>query len=1002
MADQTARPFKPGDRVRWKAGRATGTIRSIDDDLAEVYIANTIQHIFTSQLEHIPEDPRDDLLQGQIGRAEPYGLRLQALYLKHAYRFDPCAGLSNARVEPALHQVYVANRVVSKNPRPRMILADEVGLGKTIEAGLVIKELRARGLIERVLVITPASLTIQWQQELRSKFNETFEFIDGAGVKFLSRDGSNPWSKRDNVICSLEFARSEKNTKSITEADWDIVVFDEAHRLRRRKIGNRTQYTRAYQLADKLKDHFGLLLLTATPMQLDPFELYSLIELVEPGLYSYDEYESRSEEIPKLNKLMKRLLTWEQLTHEKQNETSNQLPDLDLETLDGRSQAELQLLRSHPLADVLIRNRKTEVGGFTKRRARIYMVDQTEEEANLYADITDYIVRGYNRASQEKKQAIGFVMVTYQKLLASSSYALYEGFKRRIARLEAGIEELADKNNRSNMDKVLDSEQTREMAREDENPRDMLEKYYWGSEFNTLEIDITNEEINELKAIVERLENIRDSKALELLRALQSIPSDHKVLIFTQYIDTQEFLRQTLETNGYDVVIFNGGMRLENKEMAVQAFRTKSQILITTEAGGEGRNFQFSSTMFNYDLPWNPMKIEQRIGRLDRIGQTLDVHIYNIACRGTIEERILDVLDKRIGLFEQSVGSLEPILGELEKTIETLVLTRNNDEFQNYLKNMEDRIFDARLTEQTWKNFVMDRASFRRDIASKIVNDTRLATPADLKLHIKRAINFLGGWLDEHNGGWQIIQLPDKLIRILKVKKKTYEGNFDPKDALKNEHLPFFAFGHSLIDAVVDMQTQAQPPVWTGSRMIEGIPTGVYLEVFYEMVTQGDPPVGRIIRHLVRNDGNLEERTVTSMPEIGREADMAETPPWLPHTIEISRRAAKVRFRSFYKEARHRHDQWKQSELNREARIFQYKRDKLIEAIELEKFRIIIFEEGTEEQKRVVPARRGILRGLQERKEELESYYEATQQEIHNKPFSPSMKVLAAGLVQGR
>ena len=729
MSDQAKRPFKPGDRVRWTAVGEAGIIRSIDDDLAEVYISNSIQHIFTSELEHIPEDPLNDLLQGKIGRAEQYALRLQALYLKHAYRYDPCAGLSNARIEPALHQVYVANRVVSKNPRPRMILADEVGLGKTIEAGLVIKELRARGLIERVLVITPASLTIQWQQELRSKFNENFEVIDGAGVKFLSRDGSNPWNKRDNVICSLEFARSQKNTKSITEADWDIVVFDEAHRLRRRRIGNRTHTTQTYKLADKLKDHFGLLLLTATPMQLHPFELYSLIELVEPGLYSYDEYESRSKEIPKLNKLMKRLLTWEQLTRENKNDANDQLLDHDLETSEGRSQAESQLLNSHPLADVLIRNRKTEVGGFTKRRARIYMVDQTEEEARLYADITDYIVRGYNRASQEKQRAVGFVMVTYQKLLASSSYALYEGFKRRIARLEAGIEDLEDRDNSSNMDKVLDSEQDLEMAREDENPSDLLEQYYWGSEFNALESNITNEEITELKQLCQRLENIRDSKALELLRSLQNISSDHKVLIFTQYRDTQEFLRQTLETNGYDVVIFNGGMSLDNKEMAVQIFRTKSQILITTEAGGEGRNFQFSSTMFNYDLPWNPMKIEQRIGRLDRIGQDFDVHIYNFACRGTIEESIIDVLDKRIGLFEQSVGSLEPILGELEKTIEKLVLTRNNEVFHKYLKTMEDKIADARLAEQTWQNFVMDRASFRRDIASKIINETRLATP---------------------------------------------------------------------------------------------------------------------------------------------------------------------------------------------------------------------------------------------------------------------------------
>ena len=339
-------------------------IRSIEDDLIEVLFSNGIQYIDVSELELIFEDPRDDLLRGVIGRAEPYGLRLQALYLKHAYRYDPCAGLSNARIEPALHQVYAANRVVSKNPRPRMILADEVGLGKTIEAGLVIKELRARGLIERVLVITPASLTQQWRQELSSKFNEDFEVIDGAGVKFLSRDGGNPWKKRDNVICSLEFARKEKHTESITEAGWDLVVFDEAHRLRRHKIGKRTDTTRAYRLADQLKEQYGLLLLTATPMQLHPYELYSLIELVEPGLYSFEDYEDQIDHIPVLNSIMQELLRWDELDSREQKDLRKLLPSYDLDEYIGRSEAEGQIIREHPFADILIRNRKATVGGF--------------------------------------------------------------------------------------------------------------------------------------------------------------------------------------------------------------------------------------------------------------------------------------------------------------------------------------------------------------------------------------------------------------------------------------------------------------------------------------------------------------------------------------------------------------------------------------------------------------------------------------------------------------
>ncbi|MHB1593333.1 MAG: DEAD/DEAH box helicase [Streptosporangiaceae bacterium] len=171
--------------------------------------------------------------------------------------------------------------------QPRMILADEVGLGKTIEAGLIIKELRARELVNRVLIVVPASLTLQWQSELKLKFNEDFEVIDGAAAQYLGRSGANPWMARPNVICSLPFASSPKRAEQIVEAEWDLVIFDEAHRVRRTGTGGgKSRSTLAYRLADELKEMVnGLLLLTATPMQVHPFELYSLIELVEPGLF---------------------------------------------------------------------------------------------------------------------------------------------------------------------------------------------------------------------------------------------------------------------------------------------------------------------------------------------------------------------------------------------------------------------------------------------------------------------------------------------------------------------------------------------------------------------------------------------------------------------------------------------------------------------------------------------------------------------------------------------
>src|SRR5260370_12983090 len=198
-----------------------------------------------------------------------------------------------------------------------MILADEVGLGKTIEAALIVKELLARQTISRILVICPANLVLQWRQELATKFNELFEIVDSSGLRFLGRDGGNAWLKRDKVICSIQFASNERVADQLIEAPWDLVIFDEAHRVRRwRQSGTKVKTTQAYRLADELKELTnGLLLLTATPMQLHSYELFSLIELVEPGLFkSFDEYEQRRLEMPRLNDLMKALQAWEALS----------------------------------------------------------------------------------------------------------------------------------------------------------------------------------------------------------------------------------------------------------------------------------------------------------------------------------------------------------------------------------------------------------------------------------------------------------------------------------------------------------------------------------------------------------------------------------------------------------------------------------------------------------------------------------------------------------------
>lgn len=660
--------MKPGDRIRW--GSEVGVLLSVDGDHATVSVpSGGVVTVPVHEVLAHEDDPIDLLVSGRIGDPRQYRLRLRAELLRHAYRFDPLAGLSNARVEPKHHQIYVAHRVTRK-PLPRMILADEVGLGKTIEAGLILKELKAREVANRTLVVVPANLRTQWQHELAAKFNMDFVIIDGDAARYLGGDGANPFEASPNVICSLAFARRPERRDQITALPWDLVIFDEAHHARASESG----VTQAYRLADELKHHMGgMLLLTATPMQLSVSELWALIELVEPGLYPsvahYDEVRAR---FPALNALMKQVKSWAALTDGDRErfleEAGPLLRACDLpgdllqhvETPEARERTLDAIADAHHLADVLLRNRRADVGGFTSRTARRIPVEMTVEEESAYEAVTEYLRSTYNLAGGGNNP-LGFLMVTYHKMLASSSAAIYLSLKRRRSKLE---EQLATEVERSTDAWTVES---------GENRRGVLE----ASE-SILDIEgartvalALEAEIEVLSGLIGQLGKLRDSKARTLVSLVDQIledDPDEKVLIFTQFIETQRLLTTALGARGLTVEAFNGQMGVPEKDAAIERFRRNAQVLVSTEAGGEGRNLQFCHIVCNYDLPWNPMRVEQRIGRVDRIGQTRPVTIYNLVNVDTIEERVLDVLEKRIRLFEESIGSLDPIPAASNRT----------------------------------------------------------------------------------------------------------------------------------------------------------------------------------------------------------------------------------------------------------------------------------------------------------------------------------------------
>lgn len=771
----------------------------------------------------VPEDslrpaqitnPSTLLGRGEYGTATAHNLRVAGTRLAIAHQFDELSSLSNSRVEIKPHQVGVLARVAANYPH-RFLLSDEVGLGKTIEAGLIIKELKARGVANRCLVLAPSGIVSQWQFELKTKFNEVFSHYNRSTLDYLraNHPGENVWTVSDNVIASTNFAaHDEDRRQEIVLAGWDLVVIDEAHHARRQWEGeSRYTETNLYRLAAELADpdrsaSSGYLLLTATPMQLDRFELYSLVELLDPALFpTYDDFQEHADGLAGLNLCAHRLATWPRLSSEERQVTSRELSDwlgvaVEAASLDDpktRAEVAEELLSKHRLSEVLVRNRKSVVGGFMPRQARIWTVEPTDEERHAYDEVIAYVRTGYAKSRETRNNALGFLMSTFQKTNSSSSHTLARSLQRRIERLESGVtvRDVPDLE-----DEELE-EQTADAALKDlvaiESRLDVLE------------------EIASLRELVRLLDDIEiDSKA-DVLRSglleLRAGEAEIKVLIFTQFRDTQSYLAGILERD-WVVGVFHGQLSPVDKDAAVARFRDEAgpQILIATEAGGEGRNLQFAHTMVNYDLPWNPMRIEQRIGRLDRIGQKHPVTIINLAVRGTIEERVLEVLDRRIKVFEDTIGGLDPILGSVETDLRRLFLVPTNDgDIGRFEVDLEQRVFEARRAEERMADLIMDTKSFRQDEVKRLLERKGALDTSAIETFVLKALAQLGvsTRADDETKGVYSLKFRSQFLQEFPEFAK--EGvirrvTFDPSVALDYETIEFLAFGHPLVDALVE------------------------------------------------------------------------------------------------------------------------------------------------------------------------------------------------------
>ena len=500
-------------------------------------------------------------------------------------------------VEQLPHQIETVRKVL-RHFRGRVLLADEVGLGKTIEACLLLLEYLLRGLVKRVLILVPTSLVSQWHEELQSKFALEFSIPP----RTVAADKSEYWANTDLVLTSLPFAKSKRRADAVTAADWDLVIVDEAHHCKNRATLN-------WKLVNKLKRRH-LFLLTATPVQNNLLELYNLLTLLEPGHLKTEtdfkkQYIRRGSPRDPLNRERLRSLLGEVMIRNTRSLVQMYLPPRYAQTLMAQPLGDEQELYRQ-LNDYL-RQRKIPLVAPGDSPGNVAEEDDVEE------DSIEENVKGDDQS---------FPPLTRKQL---SALLLASGSHPRA--LAQSLENVAG---------------------EDERTRPIIE----------------------LARRIKR--SAKEEKLLELLGQNRH----EKMLIFACFRRTLQQLQHLLDETGVAYTTFSGAQSQQQKDAAVEAFRHEVPVMLCSESGGEGQNLQFANTLVNFDLPWNPMKIEQRIGRIHRIGQTRDVFIFNLCAVGSLEARLLDLLTEKIRMFELVVGEVGSILGNLDggEEFESLVL----------------------------------------------------------------------------------------------------------------------------------------------------------------------------------------------------------------------------------------------------------------------------------------------------------------------------------------
>ena len=737
------------------------------------------------------------------GSAVLFRIGVEAHRLGLAYEYDPYFSLSIARVDPLPHQLEAVYGYFLKLPRIRFLLADDPGAGKTIMAGLLLKELKARGLVRRTLIVTPANLTFQWQRELKDKFRENFEIIRSDVLR--ANYGQNPWQDRDQVVTSIAWvSRVEDARDSLFRSRWDLIIVDEAHKMSAYAGDKKTL---AFELGEKLSemtDHF--LLMTATPHKGDPANFRLFLSLLDRDVYG---------DIKSLQEAMRRKEAPFYLRRVKEALVS--FPD--------------------PVTGLVQKL-------FTKREVRTVEFDLDGDEFAFYDDLTHYVEDQSIKAASEdsaRGRAIGFTMAMLQRRMASTIYAVRRSLERMRDKRqkmlddpEAYRKQQIDKRVPDDFDELPEDEQEHIVAQ--------LEDVVASGDPAALRVEIAS-----LTKLIDEARGLEKREVETKLTQLKGILKDQgffsdrekKLLVFTEHKDSLDFLAGDgkdgrplgkLREWGFTVTQIHGGLKVGDRDTpgtriyAEREFRETAQVLVATEAAGEGINLQFCSQMINYDIPWNPVRLEQRVGRIHRYGQELDCLIFNFVARNTREGRVLQKLLERLREIRSELGTDQvfDVVGEifpgnlLEKLFRDLYARRTNEHaITNRIVKEIDPTRFRQITESALEGLAKQDLNLSAIIGKTVEARERRLLPEAIENFFLEAGPETGvhpqeAGKDSHV--YRVGKLPRVLIqrgnsiehRFGKLGKEYGRVTFDKEHLKKDPTLEWVTPGHPLFEAVRD------------------------------------------------------------------------------------------------------------------------------------------------------------------------------------------------------